>query len=158
MEKRAVLLALAVMLPLALYGIPYAYAATMSSSYSVDSSLTAVGAGATGIAIASCINPGDYATGGGYFFDIGLVVAASYPSGPHTGPNPTGWEAIAYNPTPNALGLLAYVVCQTPVTVAGIGVPEFGSLYIAIALGAVVYFMLSRHFKRSPTVSAQVQA
>ena len=47
------------------------------------------------------------------------------------------------------------MVCQTPVTVAGVGVPEFGSLYAAIALGAVAYFMLSRRLTRRPTLSAQ---
>jgi hypothetical protein len=49
----------------------------------------------------------------------------------------------------------AFAICQTPITVAGIGVPEFGSFYVAIALGAVVYFMLSRRLARSPTISPQ---
>jgi len=43
-----------------------------------------------------------------------------------------------------------------PITVAGIGVPEFGSLYIAIALGAVLYFLLARRYSGRPTISAQV--
>jgi hypothetical protein len=43
-------------------------------------------------------------------------------------------------------------VCQTPVTVAGVSVPEFGSLYVAIALGAVLYFLLARRF--APTKAA----
>jgi hypothetical protein len=51
-----------------------------------------------------------------------------------------------------------WVVCQTPITVAGIGVPEFGSLYVAIALGAVVYFVMSRRLARRPTMSAIVNA
>jgi hypothetical protein len=45
-----------------------------------------------------------------------------------------------------------WAICMTPVTVAGIGVPEFGSLYAAIALGAVVYFMLSRYSSRKPSL------
>jgi hypothetical protein len=45
------------------------------------------------------------------------------------------------------------IICQTPVTVAGIGVPQFGSLYVAIALGAVAYFLMSRRFARTPTIS-----
>jgi hypothetical protein len=35
-----------------------------------------------------------------------------------------------------------------------VGVPEFGSLYVAIALGALVYFMLSKRYARRPLVSA----
>jgi hypothetical protein len=51
------------------------------------------------------------------------------------------------------------IICQSAVTLpAGIGVPEFGSLYVAIALGAVVYFMMSRRFARRPTMSGQVKA
>jgi hypothetical protein len=48
------------------------------------------------------------------------------------------------------------VVCQTPIAaVAGVSVPQFGSLYVAIALGAVAYFMLSRRFARTPTISPE---
>jgi hypothetical protein len=54
--------------------------------------------------------------------------------------------------------MYAEVICQTPLTVAGIGVPEFGSLYVAIALGAVVYFVMSRRLARRPTMSAIVNA
>jgi hypothetical protein len=45
-----------------------------------------------------------------------------------------------------------YAVCQMPIAVGGISVPEFGSLCVAIALGAVAYFMLSRRFARRPTI------
>jgi hypothetical protein len=51
----------------------------------------------------------------------------------------------------------AQVTCQSPITVAGIGVPQFGSLYVAIALGVVVYFILSRRYAGRPTISAQVE-
>ena len=73
-----------------------------------------------------------------------------------TGQTPDGWEFEAGS---IAVGSPTFgdvwVVCQTPVTVGGVSVPQFGSLYVAIALGAVVYFMLSRHFTRRPAVSAQ---
>jgi hypothetical protein len=37
MEKRALILALALTIPLALYGIPYAYASVTSSDYVIQS-------------------------------------------------------------------------------------------------------------------------
>lgn len=46
-ERRALLLALALTLPLLLYGVPYAYAAQTSSSYTVESTI-AVAASSTG--------------------------------------------------------------------------------------------------------------
>src|SRR6266550_6695884 len=65
MERRAVILAMALTLPLALYGVPYAYASTTSSTYNVYNGVS-VGFGETQI-FAQC-NAGDYVTGGG--FDI----------------------------------------------------------------------------------------
>jgi hypothetical protein len=149
MEKRALVLALALTLPLALYGIPYAYAATVSSSYVVSSGQNE--------AFVHC-KTGDYATGGGFSTDTpGAIVLsrAAFFDG-------TSYSFIT-NGQPNAWGAVVglgsehevQVVCQTPVTVAGIGVPEFGSLYVAIALGAVVYFMLARHFTKRPAISVQ---
>jgi len=51
--------------------------------------------------------------------------------------------------------MVAQVICQTPINVAGIGVPQFGSLYVAIALGAVLYFLLSKRFAGRPSLSAK---
>jgi hypothetical protein len=152
MEKRALVLALALTLPLALYGIPYAYANTVSSSYVVSSSTSQ---------IVHC-NPGDYANGGGGIVASGSIRASepvkggSVPTSPADGA-PDGWY-IDGTTSLTSTTFLVFVVCQTPITVAGIGVPEFGSLYVAIALGAVVYFMLARRFARRPTISAQIQA
>jgi hypothetical protein len=62
-----------------------------------------------------------------------------------------------FNPDASfAIAFTAGAVCQTPITVAGIGVPEFGSLYMAIALGAVAYFLMARRLARSPAVPARV--
>ncbi len=71
---------------------------------------------------------------------------------------PTGWVGSFETPTGGTTFELVEAACQTPITVGGIGVPEFSSLYVAIALGAVAYFMLSRHFTRRPMISAEVEA
>jgi hypothetical protein len=161
LERHALVLALALMLPLALYGIPYAYAATMSSTYAVLQSFSASPQTEV-IAQADC-KPGDYLTGGGYVFNGGfqpdLKVQSSYGVLPDHGPNPTIWNFEVYNSSPSSTeGGYLQAICQSPITVAGIGVPQFGSLYVAIALGAVLYFMLSRRFARRPTITAQVKA
>ena len=154
MEKRALVLALALTLPLALYGIPYAYAAQSSSSYVViehDATLVPV-------ARAHC-DTGDYATGGGgrpdnpfdhivtsepLFFDGTTYSIVS------TGQQPNAWGVLTDHP-----GITSEVVCQKPIPlVAGISIPEFGSLYVAIALGAVIYFALSRQHAGKRTAQA----
>src|SRR5207245_9310394 len=68
MERRAVVVALALILPLATYGIPYAYATISSTSYTVKTTGT-VKPGVD-FAVAECIRQPtgealDYATGGG---------------------------------------------------------------------------------------------
>lgn len=163
MEKRALVLALSLTLPLALYGIPYAYAAT-SSSYVVSTSHTLVATDVPPTDIKASCHSGDYATGGGAGTDLDTTSVAPTFSGPTSGGSvafsgqPNGWVASFNYPNPAGTffaggQLTVFVVCQTPITVAGIGVPEFGSLYVAIALGAVLYFMLSRQFARRPAVS-----
>ncbi len=156
MERGALVFALALTLPLFLYGVPYAYAAQMSSAYTV-SSLQSAPAGSSGSATAMC-SFGDYLTGGGFVYNNAdpLVVTYSAPTLPF-GANQDTWLVVVRNPdTVSSHSFYAVAICQKPITVAGIGVPEFGSLYVAIALGAVVYFMLSRRFARQPAISAQV--
>jgi hypothetical protein len=161
LEKRALVLALALTLPLATYGIPYAYASTVSSSYVVTVTNTV----ATGTQIDASVhcNSGAYATGGGVDPKEGsAVVSRGYPLffdgtfyhlvGTNDEPNAWHGEVVSVAGLQEAFGIQVYVVCQTPITVAGIGVPQFGSLYVAIALGAVLYFMLSRHFTRRLTI------
>jgi hypothetical protein len=137
---KALVLALALTLPLAMHAIPYAYASTSSSSYTVSASSAGFNANV------HC-NSGDYATGGG--------AATNFPSAlvtnlPEAYSSSSGSYSTSFSGVPNAwggsstqAGLAVFVVCQTPITVAGIGVPEFGSLYVAIALAAVVYFALT---------------
>jgi len=64
-----------------------------------------------------------------------------------TGDLPNGWFYGVGGSGPYAI----WAFCQSPITVAGIGVPQFGSLYLAIALGAMVYFVLSKRIARDPT-------
>jgi hypothetical protein len=84
-----------------------------------------------------------------------MIITKSIAQG---GPPPNSWDVQVVNQFALGSTAGAQVVCQTPIVVAGIGVPEFGSLYMAIALGALVYFMLSRQFTRRPTISAKVKA
>jgi hypothetical protein len=158
MEKRAAVLALALTLPLVLYGIPYAYAATTTLGYTARSDYV-LGAFTANYFSATCIG-GDFATGGGWLANS-LHTLSSFPTlagnVAAAGTVPDGWMVYTENPTSSATALTVFADCLAPITVAGIGVPEFGSLYVAIALGAVAYFMLSRRFARRPTVSAQVK-
>jgi len=154
MERRALLLALALILPLALYGVPYAYAAT-TSTYEKFSSQDSVPAG-TYLLSATC-NTGDYATGGGAGAGgPGGRVNALGPIPAGDGLQPTGWGAQVTAAGSGTFTIYVDAVCQKPITVAGIGVPEFGSLYVAIALGAVAYFLLSRRITTRLTNSSKV--
>ena len=167
MERRAALLALALTLPLALYGIPYAYASA-TSDHVVQSTLT-VNSISSAKVIVNCPSV-DYAVSGGYTpggFSIGKDsveelpdIIANYPTlggvQTLTGQTPDGWGFQGANGSGFDYTATVWVVCQTPLTVAGIGVPQFGSLYFAIVLGAVAYFLLSRRFSRRPTTPALV--
>jgi len=153
MERRALVLALALTVPLALYGIPYTYASTFSSSYE-NRSLGTVDAHSNTAGLARC-NSGDYGTGGGYIVnDPNVQISLSAPATGTTldfdGQRPDAWIVHVWNPGSSSSGFSAYVICQTPILVAGISAPEFDSLYVAIALGALVYFMLSRRMARRP--------
>lgn len=165
MERRAFVLALALTLPLALYTIPYAYAATQST-YVVSTSIGLKGGDFNAVNL-MCSGPSDstlhFAYGnnlGGTIvltFAVWLNSAGSYAS---TGQTPNGYQIAVHDTgsSSSVFFIIVEIACQSPITVAGIGVPEFGSLYVAIALGAVVYFMLSRRFSRRPTLSAPVKA
>jgi hypothetical protein len=150
MERRALVLTLALTLPLGLYGIPYAYAATFSSTYVVSAH------GTFDFADVHC-STGDYATGGGGAATNPAALVLNLPekyngvtySTAYSG-LPNAWGASS---TGTPAGVYVFVACQTPIAVAGIGVPQFGSLYFAVALGAVVYFMLARRFAKRQTIS-----
>jgi hypothetical protein len=162
MERRALVAALALTVPLLLYGVPYAYAVTTSSTYLVNDF---AGSTTNSLVVRVHCNTGDYATGGGAEALGADVVAVSF-SEPlfFDGTNyfiavsgqPNAWVGGGHTTSGANVEMIvrAWVVCQTPITVAGIGVPEFGFLYVAIALGAVVYFMLARRFAGRPTTSS----
>jgi hypothetical protein len=163
MERRALVLALALTLPLALYGIPYAYALTTQSTYVVLFGDNIAAHGQI-VDVVRCSSPTDSTQHFALFLFspftmtvIGSSLTNSAGGEASTGEIPNGWAVILHNPeaSPQAVGV--QIICQTPITVAGIGVPQFGSLYVAIALGAVVYFMMARRFAGRPTVSAQVK-
>lgn len=134
-----------------LYGVPYAYASVTSSSYMVFAGNTL-----GNVADVHC-NAGDYATGGGSFTAENLVN-----SNPEIYDFGTGTYSPATSGTPNAWhvaagtsNVAAWVVCQTPIAVAGITVPQFGSLYVAVALAAVLYFALTvMRQRRTPSILA----
>src|SRR6266852_1033433 len=160
MEKRAAILALALTLPLAIYGIPYAYASTQSTYAMAHYNILPAGQ-IDGFTL-SC-HAGDYASN--YFVDepprlrvdLALLLDGSG-TAIASGEQPNGWQFGIENVVGTPVNEAVYIICQSPVTVAGIGVPEFGSLYVAIALGAAAYFVLSRRFAGRPTTSAEVQA
>jgi len=111
-------------------------------------------------------NTGDYATGGGLGADSGAIyVSVSKPmfidgssfSNVRAGqPNAWGGTLTTVNGLASTANIEFWVVCQTPTTVAGIGVPQFGSLYVAIALGAVAYFLLARRHSVARTTSLRL--
>ena len=158
MRRTARILVLVLTLPMILYSTGYAYAVVTTSTYVVSSTIVGIYPGDVGDHFVMC-SGSDYATGGGWSIPLsGVDEASSFPisvpGGEVTGPGeiPHGWRILAFNPTAFASSFQVHVVCQAPVTVAGISVPEFGSLYIAIALGAVVYFVLARYGLRRPTL------
>src|SRR5229473_1450810 len=101
MEKRAFVLSLALTLPLALYGIPYAYAASTQSTYIVFTSEFIPGNGGNFLHL-MCSNPSDstmhfaYGSSGKIFltYAVWLNSAGSYAT---TGQNPNGWEIVVHN-------------------------------------------------------------
>jgi hypothetical protein len=167
MEKRSLVLAVALTLPLLLYGIPYAYAATTTqSTYVVRATFPIMAGGALGLVIIQCASPSDftqhYAVSNPEQFPVsGVNTINSAGLKTNTGDNPNGWLIEVHNLcTGSAFGITAEIICQSPitVTVAGINVPEFGSLYVAIALGAVIYFALSRQHSGKRAAQTTIKA
>jgi hypothetical protein len=155
-ETRALVLALALTLPLALYAIPFAYAVGTQSTYVVKTSPDL--STGLGSAQAKCSSALDSTEHYGYTNQNIVTLLSVFPvnsggSEVVTGDNPNGWRLI-FSSAPGAVTEV-YIICQSPITVAGVGVPEFGSLYAAIALGAVAYFMLSRRFGRKTVTPLQ---
>ncbi len=155
MERRALVLALALTLPLVLFCVPYAYALTTQSTYVVlfGDSIPAHG---QVLEVVRCSSPTDSTQHFALFLSspftltvIGSSLINSASGEASTGETPNGWAVIVHNPeaTPEAVGV--QIICQSPITVAGVGVPEFGSLYAAIAIGAVAYFLLARRYGAS---------
>jgi hypothetical protein len=172
-RNQRMILVLALVVPLLSYGVPYAYATITSSAYTVKVQGTVFAGSFSDLSFVASCNSGDYATGGGVLtgtstsssvsVDTSMHIQASTPAkgDKPAQPNdrPDGWYGVVFNSDSSDHQFELFAVCQTPVTVAGIAVPEFSSLYVAIALAALVYFMLARHFTRRPsTVSAQMKA
>ena len=144
MKNKIPIVMLAVLtVPLAMYFVPFSYAATTSSSYQVIGPMTVVHQQEAKVAIAHC-NAGDYATGGGFNFVNGTGLELIFSAG-NAEFSPDNWEVNVFNPTGGDQDVQALAMCQTPISVAGIGVPEFGQLYLVIALGAVVFFLIARY-------------
>jgi hypothetical protein len=157
-EKRAVVVALALTLPLALYGVPFAYAASTQTTYVVKLNQNV---DREYIQIVKCLSPSDYtqhySVGSNDLNPVTTYAAILNSNGDFagTGDIPNGWYIHIYNNNGFTITFMLQIICQSPITVAGIGVPEFGSLYVAIALGAVIYFMMASRFAGRPTVSAE---
>jgi hypothetical protein len=165
MQKRALVLALALTVPLALYGIPYAYAASVGQTTVILTSHTIAAGDVAPIDLIANCPTGDYATGGGAGHDLDTIALVPAFSGPTRGGFPTfsgtpdGWYgSFQFISATGLVGgvLEVFAVCQAPIVVAGIGVPQFGSLYIAIALGAAVYFLLARRYASPKTAEVRL--
>ena len=165
MEGRALVLALALTLPLALYGIPFAYAAATQSTYAVATTQDCPSNSCSFIVPLTCNSPSDYSLQYGVYYDRlpsdarvdGAIPTNSAGSPVSTNEVPNGWRINVVVEQPE--GIRFAIICHPPIPLtAGIGVPEFGSLYAAIALGAVLYFMMARRFARRSSISAVVKA
>lgn len=144
MRRDLRILVLVLTIPLLLYGVGYAYAVQTTGSYANRTSILSIAAGSGESATIYC-NSGDFATGGGFEGLGGLGPQLNfYNSRPNSVTQPTGWYVTVNNPTQSASAFRATVICQTPITVAGIGVPEFGTMYIVMLLGAAVFLFLTR--------------
>jgi hypothetical protein len=159
-ERRALVLALALTLPLALYGIPFAYAASTQTTYVVNSDNVSIAPADIKNIVVACTSSSDFALHYGHQHVEIISVYGAYPMrsavfAANTGDIPNGWSVALHNTQAFPISDYVYILCQSPVTVAGIGVPQFGSLYVAIALGAVAYFMLSKRFTKRPDVLRQ---
>jgi hypothetical protein len=67
-----------------------------------------------------------------------------------TDDNPNGGR-LTFSRSPGAVTEV-YTIFQSPITVGGSECPSLASLCVAIALGAVAYFVMSRRFARRPTI------
>jgi hypothetical protein len=161
MEKRAFVLVLALTLPLLLYGIPFAYAVTAQSTYVVRSvNIVIAASDIQGVSV-QCTSPSDYTLHYIHLQDELISVHSADPLnsggfGVNTGETPNGWSVALHNTQAFQVLDVVTIFCQSPITaVAGVSVPEFGSLYVAIALGAVIYFVLARQHagKRSAGIT-----
>jgi len=161
MERRALVLALALTLPLALYGIPYAYAVTTQSTY-VKQDQGVVPASSSLAFHLQCSSSSDFTQHWSSEHERSNLVEIRAVDALNNngltalnGDNPNGWLIVIHNPSSsNAIFESVQIICQSPITtVAGVGVPEFGSLYVAIALGALVYFMLARRSAKRSIIS-----
>jgi hypothetical protein len=145
-DLKIVLIALSI--PVALFGVGYASAQQFATDY-VRVNSVPMKVSQTTIASVSC-DPGDLPTGGEYQIHEGGAVAGVgeanvfvvYGS-PLGAPNT--WTVVAFDHWQrDTLILEVYLYCMSPITVAGIGMPEFGSIYIVIILAAAFYSVLTR--------------
>jgi len=161
MERSVLVVALTLVLPLVLYGIPYAYSSSTATTYQAFGTPIALVGPSSGTGTALC-NSGDVATGGGYStssFDLNSGFPTIVGSQSFTSPGspfPNGWTITALIQYRYSTSVSPYVMCLSPITVASVGVPEFGSLYVVIALGAVAYFLMSKRFAGGSAASAPV--
>src|SRR2546425_896987 len=173
MERRALVLALALTLPLLLYGIPYAYAVSTQSTY-VSTIQKTVDAHTQAQFTVKCSSSSDFTQHYAIWQEMGdfgvpgppptileasLINSNGDPIVTNSGQNPNGWFVAIVNNEVSFNLFNVQIICQSPITsVAGIGVPEFGSLYVAIALGALIYFALSRQYAGKRPAQATTRA
>ena len=158
MERTALILVLALTLPLAFYGLPYASALVAQTTYVVNGGSAPIAPGGSAAFEVQCSSPSDstshFVNDFPKFFNLELSrLLNSAGNLASMGENPNGWFFQVHNTSTGMLNAQVTIICQTPISLAGISVPEFGSLYAAIALSAVVYFFLARRNTATKPVS-----
>jgi hypothetical protein len=159
MKKKTLALIIVLVVPLALYFIPYAYAATtIQNTYAENSAPQNLASGAGSSFVVQCASTSDFTL---HYIDShpGLVktvhvISLNSARNPiNNGETPNGWDIGLVNIDAGPITESVTIFCQTPITtVAGIGIPEFGQLYIAIALGALVFYLMGRYMTRKASV------
>lgn len=138
-------------MPLVLYGVGYAYAQVSTQIY--ERSSTHVIVAQRYSSFTAWCDVFDYVTGGGYNvmggwrYDERVVSSMSNTEGEQQ-----GWLVTIFGMHGGSEETITvYARCMPPITVAGIGVPEFGSFYILLSVVVGAYFVLFR--LRSSSVS-----
>lgn len=147
-KKNLKIMLLALTIPIALFGVGYTYAQQFTTDY-VRLNIVPMKVSQATVASVSC-DPGDLPTGGEYqIHEKGAVAKVGKANvftvyGSPLGASNTLTVVAFDHRQRDTLILEVYLHCISPITVAGISVPEFGSIYSVIILTTAFYTILTR--------------